>query len=352
MVHLSSFEAVHYRGIDGLSLSPITRVNLITGSNGIGKTALLEAIWLFGKRYSPESVWHPDVQRSDRSVVDPIAELSSEALELHGTEDGSKHRLRVTFQSAGHLAEAATKLDSVDNTGPARVMGHLETHLDGEPPAKDEKYKHLKSVYPTPPGVVLYDTPLPPLPRPSYVIEGTRWQHETPDEYMQRYSDLVRRGFKQELSNAMRLIPPGLAGVEILTENGRHYLLATTEAGDQRPLKDLGGGMIRLFRLYLSIGAAREGVLLLDEVENGIHYSVFQELWNRIRDWTNESRVQLVATTHSAECIDSAMDVFADDPDDLAIHKLFKNEDTGQIRAVSFSGEALEGARELNWEVR
>ena len=58
MVHFSSFEAVHYRGIDGLSLSPMTRINLITGSNGIGKTALLEAIWLFGKRYSPESVWH------------------------------------------------------------------------------------------------------------------------------------------------------------------------------------------------------------------------------------------------------------------------------------------------------
>ena len=346
MVHLSSFEAVHYRGTDGLSLSPLTRVNLITGSNGIGKTALLEAIWLFGNRYSPESVWHRDVQRSDRPVIDPIAELSGGTLELQGTENGSKHQLKVTFQSVSHVAQ------TVDNTGPAQVMGHLEAEIDGEPPAKDERYKHLKSVYPTPPGVVLYDTPLPPEWRRPYVIEGTRWQHETPDEYMQRYSDLVRRGRKQDLSNAMGLLSPGLTGVEILTENGRHYMLATTEAGDQRPLKDLGGGIIRLFRLYLSIDAAREGVMLVDEVENGIHYSVFEDIWQRIRDWTNESRVQLVATTHSAECIDAAMEAFADNPEDLSIHKIFENEDTGQIRAVTFSGEALEGARELNWEVR
>lgn len=352
MVHLSSIEVVHYRGIGGLSVSPMTRVNLITGSNGIGKTALLEAIWLFGMRYSPESLWHPDVQRSDKPVIDPVAVLSSGTLELHGTEDGAQHQCRVTFRSVGHMAQAVAKGKDIESAGPAPVMGYLEAYIDGEPPAKDERYKHLKSVYPTPPGVVLYDTPLPPVPRPPYVIEGTRWQHETPDQYMQRYSDLVRRGLKQELSNAMKLIPPGLTGVEILAENGGHYMLATTETGNQRPLKDLGGGIIRLFRLYLSIGAAREGVMLVDEVENGIHYSVFQDLWQRIRDWTTESKVQFVATTHSAECIDAALAAFMNHPDDLSIHKLFEDKDTGRIAAATFSGEALDGARELNWEVR
>lgn len=44
MIHLSSFEAIHYRGIDGLSLPELNHVNLITGVNGVGKTALIEAI--------------------------------------------------------------------------------------------------------------------------------------------------------------------------------------------------------------------------------------------------------------------------------------------------------------------
>lgn len=47
MTHLSSFEAVRYRGIDGLSLPRLSRANLVTGVNGVGKTALIEAMWLF-----------------------------------------------------------------------------------------------------------------------------------------------------------------------------------------------------------------------------------------------------------------------------------------------------------------
>ena len=108
---------------------------------------------------------------------------------------------------------------------------------------------------------------------------------------------------------------------------------------------------MRLFRLYLSFFTACNGMVLIDEIENGIHYSVMRDLWNRVRDWIREWNVQFVATTHSAECIDAAMEAFADEPNDLSIHNLFANE-SGNIKAATFTGEALEGARNLNLEVR
>ena len=68
MIHLSSFEAVHYRGIDGLSLPKLNHVNLITGANGVGKTALIEAIWLFMGRHNTQiAVERENVQRSSQS---------------------------------------------------------------------------------------------------------------------------------------------------------------------------------------------------------------------------------------------------------------------------------------------
>ena len=60
MTLLSSFTAVRYKGIDGLSLSRLSRANLITGVNGVGKTVLIEAIWLFMGRYL---LPHPLVER-------------------------------------------------------------------------------------------------------------------------------------------------------------------------------------------------------------------------------------------------------------------------------------------------
>ena len=66
----------------------------------------------------------------------------------------------------------------------------------------------------------------------------------------------------------------------------------------------------------------------------------------------HEWNVQIVATTHSAECIEAAMAAFEDAPEDLSIHRLFMNEKTGKVEATTFTGEALEGARNLDLEVR
>ena len=58
MTFLTSFQVVHYRGIDRLSLPALTPANLVTGVNGIGKTALLEAMWLFTGRHNPMLLWN------------------------------------------------------------------------------------------------------------------------------------------------------------------------------------------------------------------------------------------------------------------------------------------------------
>ena len=88
MTFLNSFEAVRYRGIDGLSFPRLARANLITGVNGIGKTAALEAMWLFTGRYNTSFLWNGNVQRSAKTVLDPIARLAKGALELLGVENG------------------------------------------------------------------------------------------------------------------------------------------------------------------------------------------------------------------------------------------------------------------------
>ena len=49
--------------------------------------------------------------------------------------------------------------------------------------------------------------------------------------------------------------------------------------------------------------------------------------------------VQLVATTHSGECIRAAMAAFKDAPDELAIHKLYRNEETGKVEVTTFTGQ-------------
>ena len=349
MTLLSSFNAVHYRGIDGLSLPRLTPANLVTGVNGIGKTTLLEAMWLFTGRYNPMLLWNANVQRSTAPILDPVAMLSSGMLELHGVENGSRHKLKCVFEKVADVARPATIGSPADqNLAQLPVVGRINVHLDG---------KHAKgraeAAQPTPWGLVTYQSPISPATRPNCVIEGTKFQLETSGEYLQRYSDMVRENRKEELTNAIRMMLPRVAGVEILTDKmGVSYLSAITRDGVQLPLHDLGGGVVRLSRLLLSFFTSRNGMLLADEIENGIHHSALSGVWTFARRWMHEWNVQLVATTHSAECIEAAMTAFEDAPGDLSIHKLFMNEETGKVEAITFSGESLEGARDLSLEVR
>ena len=347
MVHLSSFEALHYRGIDGLSLPRLSRANLVTGVNGVGKTALIEAIWLFLGRPRPSLLWNANVQRSGNPVVDPVMTLSDGVLELRGTENDVPHRLQCTFEPVSGMVRPALVETGEENGPQLPVIGRILTSLDGETAQGSTGGMHL-----TAQGIVVHENPASP-PTISAVIESTKFQLETPDEYLRRYSEMVRAGAKPELTKAINLILPRVEGVEILADDtGASYLSTTTTDGRQLPIHDLGGGAVRLFRLLLGFFAARQGVLLMDEMENGIHYSAFAKVWGHVRQWMDTWNVQVVATTHSAECIDAAIAAFAGVPEDLSIHTLFRNDSTGKVEAATFSGEALEGARNLNLEVR
>jgi AAA15 family ATPase/GTPase len=49
----TSFEAKNFRGFEDLAISELGRVNLIAGVNNIGKTALLEALFIHCGAYNP-----------------------------------------------------------------------------------------------------------------------------------------------------------------------------------------------------------------------------------------------------------------------------------------------------------
>lgn len=349
MTHLSSFKAIRYRGIGGLCLPRLSRANLVTGVNGIGKTALLEAMWLFTGRYSPMLLWNANVQRSNSPVLDPVSRLSNGALELHGEENGSSHRMKSAFEKTAEITAPATTGETTEkNMMQLPVAGRINTYLDGKL-AKGG----VGGMQPTPWGMVVHENPVPPKPQSSCVIESTKFQLDTSSEYLQRYSDMVRANRKEELTYAINLLLPKIKDLEILTDrSGESYLSAMTTDGVQLPLHDLGGGVIRLYRLLLSFFTCRDGILFADEIENGIHHSVLREVWVRARQWMSEWNVQLVATSHSAECIESAMAAFSDAPTDLSVHKLFISEETGHVEAATFTGETLKGARDLDLEVR
>jgi AAA15 family ATPase/GTPase len=69
------------------------------------------------------------------------------------------------------------------------------------------------------------------------------------------------------------------------------------------PLSSIGDGLTRLFHIGLAMANASDGILLIDEFENGLHWEVQQELWTALFKVSRDFGIQVFATTHSTDCI-------------------------------------------------
>ena len=359
MSHLDQFHAIRYRGIDGLRLDRLGKVNLITGPNGVGKTSLAEAVWLFNGRFAPILSWRAVVRRSVHIAVDPLAALSAGAVELAATERGVARRWKATFETAPAADSAGT--GSARSNGsppgegpgaevrllPGAVRGRLRVWLD------DREHESGVLTQVEGEGAVITPDVTPPRDHAGAIIHLAGSSAEVGGETISRFSELVAQGRKEELKRNLCLVLPLLAEVEVVTNrNGQPYILATTTAGERLPLPALGGGMTRLFSIFVVFHEVRHGLVIVDEIENGLHHQILPELWRRTRLMVDEFDVQLFATTHSGECVAAACDAFADRADDIVIHVLHHAEEGRQVHVATFAGETLQAARDLNLDVR
>ncbi|MCB4777091.1 MAG: AAA family ATPase [Sulfurovum sp.] len=70
-------------------------------------------------------------------------------------------------------------------------------------------------------------------------------------------------------------------------------------------LSNFGDGLKTYLSIICSIFACKNGQLFIDEIDNGIHYTKLDRLWEIILTISKKQNVQVFATTHSKECIES-----------------------------------------------
>ena len=369
MAHLRSFRAPRYRGLGGLSLEGLRRVNLITGENDTGKTSTLEAIWLFHGRYTPENLWDQRVQRADPPPQNPLSVLGSERIEMRGVEDSdessssfeARFQLTRASRADGH-GRGRRSLNDRASSGfpgnaipvhlrPARIGGSLRWWLNGR-----EVTGPAYPYYPIPgatSAVAIPSADEDRRGRPAAVLETPAPMRQPAAESVRLFSGIVERGGRRELRDRLRAVLPVVRDLELVTDaDDRPFLLTTTEDGERLPLNSLGHGFVRLLHIFLGFHAAAGGIVLLDGVEDGLHHGVFSAFWRAIRRMATEFDAQAFAVTYSMECIRDAIDAFDRDESSLAVHGLYRPSGGNGSRAVTYTDETLRAAIETNMDFR
>ena len=99
--------------------------------------------------------------------------------------------------------------------------------------------------------------------------------------------------------------------IEVLSEPSGPSIYLDIGLDTLVPLAVCGEGMVRLFSIILELVASRNGVLLIDEIDNGLHYSVMPKLWELLGELVEKHQVQVFGTTHNDDIMRSALEAFA-----------------------------------------
>ena len=162
-------------------------------------------------------------------------------------------------------------------------------------------------------------------------------------------SDLER-----DVIESLNIVYPGVDALAVLaasTTRKPSVRVKHPSFAHPHPLKSLGDGAIRLFGLTLALVTAQRGILLIDEIENGIHYSVLPAVWKFAAKVAKRLNVQVFVTSHSLDCIKAFHEVTHADP---AIEGVLNRIEIrkGVIQAVLFDDQKLDRFLEEGIEMR
>lgn len=117
-------------------------------------------------------------------------------------------------------------------------------------------------------------------------------------------------GNEKFVTDALNMLVPSIQSVGFFGDSssrqeGRFPIVKIKEKKERIPLGSMGGGIKRLFHIALAIASIDSGYLLIDEIDNGLHWSVQEDLWKLIFFAASQKNIQVFATTHSMDCIKS-----------------------------------------------
>ena len=341
----------NYRGLNDLTIQGLGGINVFTGKNNAGKTTLLEAIWLLcgagnarmaankhvirdqDRAKSPrswaETYWKPLFSELDTNRDPEVSGFHSVIGDMALTIAWGRPLMTEVSRDGGEdvLTEASTGERSLIFRYADRKSGKIQSEVR----ETADKFKFEQKDNYIPFTVAILQPGSGDVHEDAVVLGRLRTQ---------------KKG--DHLLDALRVIEPRMKSVEDSASSGAPMIWVDVGLKELVPLPVMGAGMTHIARLVLTAARAQDGIMLVDEIENGLHHSVLPNVWRMVERVAEQFNVQVFATTHSFECVEAAQEAIGSDG-----FRLYRLEaDDGANRCLTYSPAAIGAAVRHNIEVR
>ena len=343
----------NYRGFNDVTVGGLGRINLVAGRNNAGKTALLEAIWLLCGAADPRMAVHSHIVRLDRAPGERPSWMAETYWKpfFHGLDTSRNVTVSGYHESVGDMKleiawERSRKTSRKTEISRAGGNGILEK---GPYSLKftytDPKSGRIASEVRETPDQFEFDKKDDYVPFDSAIL--LPGSGDVRDDAV-RLGQLRKQKLGDGFLDALRVIEPRLQHAEDNASSGVPMIHVDVGLPELVPLPVMGAGMTHLARIVLAVASVRGGVVLVDEIENGLHHSILPDVWRAIGKAAERFNVQMFATTHSFECIEAAYEALGEDG--FRLHRLEAGE--SGVRCVTYAPAEVETAIRHYMELR
>jgi hypothetical protein len=366
----------NFRGVRHLEIDHLGHVNLFVGKNSDGKSTILEAIRILAAE---------DPARDVVEMLMSRGEVSRDLSGLKSTDEG----VRVAFESlffdrpsvrpfsrhslfvSGGLNLPSLKIEldwAKEEYDPEQDAVQLKL-LESDSPEDPDQYRAVVRIIRDERlfrSIRLESRDVNSLVRRMRLYSHQR--EKMPNVYsvgptglsnanlFQIWDTIALTELEHRVVAALRLISPEIEKVALVgngeaRSSARQFIVKTRGFTSPVPMASLGDGIQRMLGVVLAIVGAADGVALIDEIENGVHYSVMEKLWSVLFASAKELNVQVFVATHSLDCIRAFQKVSRSD-EEMDGQLIRVERQRGEMKFVRFSEEELEIASDRDIEVR
>ncbi len=356
---IAGIELKKFRGYKKLKVSGLERINLILGRNHAGKSSLLESIFLLSGPTNPELAVRLNILRGIDTMRNDPAELwgwlfheknMSQSVEITATlVTGKKKSLTIRTSEPTKVKSLSVRRQREARTAFAGSASNLDQPSQIEYTFVNEAGASIRSHATISDSGVIYHRGELKGKVPQTIFMTSRAGYV--GENAERYSRLEEVGKETELLPYLVKLEPRMKRLAVLVTGMGPVIHGDIGTGRMIPLHYMGDGIGRLLTMVLSIVSCAKGIVLIDDIDSGLHHSVMKEVWDAVAEAAVAHNVQVFATTHNWECIRAAYDSFHDRKDtELSIQRLERYGEDSE--AVLMSVEDLETALLAGIEVR
>jgi energy-coupling factor transporter ATP-binding protein EcfA2 len=348
----------NFRGINNLELNNLRQVNLFVGKNNCGKTSLLESIYIIS---TPANPFSPVLVSNARGhyITQPYS----------WTVFFNKMDIEFPIRLTGEILKPKETRTLTIKALPGKSVAH-PTYETIDLSQKGSRGEPLDKII----GLSI-EFSISKNRRKKQTYESKIWsgkeklESDTPGSYTETlkstfpnpmtrrgdmitwFSEILIRKQEEKILKILKTIDPRLISLSFIgTENILYCDMGFTKL---LPLSTAGEGLNRLLSIILAIYETSGGVVLIDEIENGLHYSTQEILWEAVFEAAIAFDVQVFAATHSYENVkafNAAYEKLDDKGDKIRLFRIENEKD--KIRLIDYNHEMIDMAIERDWEVR